>query len=83
MFFEIAMRRQVVLVLHELGNQLHTQWVVFRRLLLDLDVLRCYKDHGYYVAITIIENRIKVSSALEVDIWSTGSISSVLFTCQW
>ncbi|KAH8934609.1 hypothetical protein BDL97_18G092900 [Sphagnum fallax] len=56
MFFEIAMRRQVVLVPHELGNHLHTRRAVFRRLLLDLDTLRCSEDHGYYVAVTTIEN---------------------------
>ncbi len=50
------MRRQVVLVPHELGNHLHTQWVVFRRLFLDIDTLRCINDHGYYIAITTIEN---------------------------
>jgi len=56
MFAEVDMRRLVVVEPHELGDVLHTQRAMIRRLLQDVDTLRCSEEHGYYVAVTTLEN---------------------------
>ena len=56
MFQEIDMRRLVAVQPHELGDALHTQRAMLRRLLQDVDTLRCSEEDGYYVAITTVEN---------------------------
>lgn len=56
MFAEVDMRRLVVVEPHELGDVLHTQRAMIRRLLQDVDTLRCSEEHGYYVCVTTLEN---------------------------
>lgn len=56
MFFELDMRRLVVVEPQKLGDALHTQRAMIRRLLNDMDTERCSEEHGYYVTVTTLEN---------------------------
>jgi len=56
MFFEVDMRRVVVLEPQELGDALHTRRALIRRLLKDVDAERCSEELGYFVTVTTLEN---------------------------
>ena len=56
MFFEVEMRRVVVVEPRELGDAMHTKRAMIRRLLSDIDAERCSEEHGYYVAVATLED---------------------------
>lgn len=57
MFFEICMKRLVVLQPHKLHNsQLYLKAAILTQLLEDMKALKCSEDHGYYVTATTLEN---------------------------
>jgi DNA-directed RNA polymerase subunit E'/Rpb7 len=55
MFYEVEMRRRVVVEPHELGGALQTQRAMFRRLLQDVEGDVGSEEHGFYVAVTTVE----------------------------
>jgi DNA-directed RNA polymerase subunit E'/Rpb7 len=56
MFFEVEMRRVVVVEPRELGDAMHTKRAMIRRLLSDVDAEHCSEEHWYYVAVTTLED---------------------------
>ena len=56
MFFEVEMRRMVVVEPRELGDAMHTKRAMIRRLLTDVDAERCNEEHGYFVAVTTLDD---------------------------
>lgn len=56
MFFEVEMRRMVVVEPRELGDAVHTKRAMIRRLLTDVDAERCNEEHGYFVAVTTLDD---------------------------
>lgn len=77
MFYEVELRRLVVVEPHELGGSLHTERAMLRRLLNDVETDQGSEEHGYFVAVTTLEavSEGKVRSA-------TGSVLfSVNFKC--
>lgn len=77
MFFEVEMRRLVVVEPQELGGHLHSQRAMLRRLLQDIESVGASEEHGYFVAVTTLEevSEGKVRSG-------TGSVVfSVNFKC--
>ncbi|KAG0557520.1 hypothetical protein KC19_11G137100 [Ceratodon purpureus] len=56
MFFEVEMRRLVVVEPRELGDALHTKRAMIRRLIQDVDAEQCSEQHGYYVTVTTLED---------------------------
>ena len=55
MFYEVEMRRRVVVEPHELGGALQTQRAMFRRLLQDVEGDVGSEEHGFYVTVTTVE----------------------------
>lgn len=55
MFFEVPMRRVVVVDPSELGDALHTKRAMIRRLVKDVEAERCSEELGYYVIVTTLE----------------------------
>lgn len=77
MFFEVEMRRMVVVEPSALGGSLHTQRSMLRRLLKDVADERGSEEHGLFVAVTTLHgvSEGKVRSG-------TGSVAfSVNFKC--
>lgn len=56
MFFEVELRRLVVVEPQELGDELHTRRAMIRRLLKDFDAERCSEEHGFHVTVTTLED---------------------------
>lgn len=55
MFYEVELRRLVVVEPHELGGPLHTQRAMLRRLIKDVQHDVGSEEHGFYVTVTTVE----------------------------
>lgn len=56
MFFEICMKRLVVLQPHKLHRGVLLKAAILTQLLEDIKLLKCSEDHGYYVTATTFES---------------------------
>ncbi|KAJ7295291.1 hypothetical protein O6H91_Y200400 [Diphasiastrum complanatum] len=56
MFFELKLKRDVILQPHELKSGMYLTGAVLSKLVEDLNLLKCTEEHGYYVAATTLES---------------------------